>query len=291
MKPLDELSSGRRTTMKLSHGCFLMLCLLATGSGATGARPISAAVDQPSDPNMLIRLEDDLLSVKLADAPIKAVLQEIGRQGHIAVTIQGELTKTISIDVRRLPLEEGLQLLLRDCGWIAIGKKNGRIEQLIVAQKPDGPGRGGSREAPRDGPGDHQATSPDRHADGERSLTERLRTAAAVMERTAVKTFFDVGAHTPDPVAKLQAFGELVDAVSRDEVGQLLVMLQDKNLPPATWEQAFAPLADVLSAQERTALVRSLENRAVREELVSSFEQVYLFKSAQEREQLERGGR
>ena len=118
----------------------LTVCLVViTGLTVPPAHPVSAALEAPPPgENMLIRLEGDRLAVSLKEAPLKAVLEEIGRQGRIEVTIQGPLTKTISLEFHQLPLEEGLRRLLRGCGWMTVGRRNGKMEQLVVAETPEG---------------------------------------------------------------------------------------------------------------------------------------------------------
>ena len=112
------------------------------------------------------------------------------------------------------------------------------------------------------------------------------------MERDALKKFFDLIAHSPyDAAATLDAFGKVVDSLSTEEVGDLIGMFQDKAVAPSKWEEALAPLADVVTAEERTTIVRTLLDRDVRDEVLKSLEQVHLFKIAQAREALERASR
>ena len=270
--------------MKPLRASVLLLSLAAiTIFGVTWVQPISTAFDQVPNPDMIVSLEGDLLSVKLTNVPVRAVLDEIARQGRIAVSVRGELTDTISTEFRRLPLEEGLTQLLRNCGWIAVGRQGGRIERLVVAQKSVTNGAGPETRSVGSAETIATPADPPRVA-SDAAGAEPASVVAAMVGRPAVKTFFDVAAHRPDPPAKLEAFAGFVDAVTGAEVGQLLVMLQDADMPAATWERALTPLADVLTPQEQTTFVRSLGDRAVRDELISSFQQVYLFKSSQERE-------
>lgn len=274
--------------MNISGARFLTLGLGMAALAFTGTGAVSLAIDSPpTDPNMQVRVEGDRLTVKLKDASLKAVLAEIGRQGRIKVTIHGPLVKTISLEFRQLPLEEGLQRLLRDCGWIAVGHRDGRLEQLVVADNPDA----GRRMAPVEtalGQRSPALTS-DGGTKGSGLLpAERTRAVAAIMEKPALKTFFDVSAHVPDQAPKLEALRDVVDSLSLEEVGDVIGMLRHTSVPRAGWEEALAPLAEVVNAEEWAAIAGSLQDRAVRKEVLKSFEQIQLFKLAQAREALAR---
>ena len=262
---------------------FLTLCLVMTGLTFTGGQTVSIArEDLLADRNTLIQVEGERLTVKLTDVPLKAVLEEIGRRARIEVVFQGALTKTISIEFRQRPLEEGLRRLLRDCGWLAVGR-NGRVEKVVVAQTCGGVSRSAAGAATTSQPGDSSA--PDGRLEARKQPPgEAARAVTAVMERKVVKTLFDVAIHHPDQVAKLDAFRDVVNSLSAEEVGQVIGMLQDRSVPPSAWEEALAPLADVVTAEERTAVVRSLQDWGVREHVVRALEQVHLFKTMVKRE-------
>ena len=143
------------------------------------------------------------------------------------------------------------------------------------------------------GEGDRLVSGPaSAPAGGTRAMEQRpvepARAVAALMERKSVKAFFAVVTHTTDAPARLDAFAQVVASLSADEVGDIIGMLRDTTVPPSKWEEAFAPLADVVTAEDRTAMVRALQDRAVRHEVLKSLEQVQLFKAAQAREALER---
>ena len=271
----------------------LALCLAMTAllDPRAQAAPADLGVSQASE-NMVIRIDGDRLTVNLKDADLAAVLTEIGRHGHIDVIIQGSLRKTVSLEFQQIQMEEGLRRLLRGCGWMTVASRNGAIQQLVVAETPDGLTRGTPR-----GPAFFRPPAPPSGPDGrpnsvEQHPREPVRAVAALMEREAVKTFFDLRAHSPDDsAAMLDAFAKVVESLSLEDVGDLVGILKDKTMPPSKWEEVLAPLADILPAQERTALVRSLHDRSVRDVVLKSFEQVRLFKLAQAREALEEARR
>lgn len=271
----------------------LTFCLVMTGLLDPRAQAVSIALEAPqSSANTVIRVEGDRLTVKLKEAPLQAVLEEIGRQGHINVIIQGPIRKTVSIEFQQIRMEEGLRRLLRGCGWMSVGGGNGTMEQLVVAETPEGL----SFSAPH-GPAPLGQLGPSSGPEGsptpmeERGL-EPVRAVAALMERDTVKKFFDLFAHSPDdPAVILDAFGKVVESLSLEDVGALIRMLKDKTMPLSKWEEALTPLADAVTAQERSALVRSLQDRRIRDVVLKSFEQVQLFKMAQAREAREAASR
>jgi hypothetical protein len=241
---------------------------------------------------MVIQVEGGRLTVKLEDAPLKAALEEIGRQGHITVIVQGPLRTTISLEFQQVPMEEGLRRLLRGCGWMTVGGGNGTIEQVLVAETPEGLNPSALR-----GPHTRSQPGPSSGRDGgqpaiEQRPLEPVRAVAALMERDTLKKFFELLVHSPDdPAAMLDAFAKVVDSLSLEDVGDLIGMLKDKTMPLSKWEEALAPLADAVPAQERSALVRSLQNRSIRDVVLRSFEQVQLFKLAQAQEAQEAASR
>jgi hypothetical protein len=125
----------------------------------------------------------------------------------------------------------------------------------------------------------------------ERHPTEPARAVAAVMARKEVKAFFAVIIRTSEPRARLDAFAQAVASLDAAEVGHVIALLRDRTVPASTWEEALAPLADVVPAEERTAMVRALQDPAVRAEVLRALEQVHLFKTAQAQEARERHGR
>jgi hypothetical protein len=229
---------------------------------------------------MRIQVDRDRLTVQLKEAPLKAVLEEIGRRAGVKMIIQAPLTRTISTEFRDLPLEQCLERLLRDCGVVLItGYKGTTLEQVVVVSNdasvpPDqrqGPSSPISAREPEETPPDPPA-----------------RTLAALAERKAIKSLFDTILHNPDSIAKLDAFGEMVNEVQAGEVSMVLQMLQAESVQPAEWDVALAPLADVVSEQERRDIVRSLQTRANREYLVKMLEQVHLFKTMTDAEKQRR---
>jgi type II secretory pathway component GspD/PulD (secretin) len=277
--------------MKCSRAEFLTFCMAMTSLVFPCAQTVSTALEAPrTSETLLIQVEAGRLTVKLKEAPLNAVLQEVGRQARIKVSIREPFTRTISLEFQQLPLEEGLSRLLRECGSMTVSRKNGRVEQLVVAETLDSL----SRRRPR---GSAPASQPDPSSvpDGRRNAIDQRppeapHPLAALMERDALKHFFEVLTRPRyDPTATLEAFGEVVESLSAEEVGEVISMLQDKAVASSKWEEALAPMADFITPEDRTAVIRLLQDRLVREVVLKSLEQVQIFKIAQAREALERG--
>src|SRR5207253_2701419 len=119
---------------------------------------------------------------------------------------------------------------------------------------------------------------------GAASPTDRAAgTVAELTGREPIRSFFDALLHSPDQMAKMNAFRGVVNSVNAEEVGRVLGLLQDDTVPPSEWEAALAPLANVASPEERTAIVQGLQNRELRQTVVNMLGQLQLFKSMEER--------
>jgi len=277
--------------MKVLGAEILICCLvMMEGLAASRAHAVSPTPGAPhASESMVVRVVGDRLAVTLKEAPLRAVLEEIGRQGGIDVIIQGPLTKTVSLEFQPLPLDEGLRRLLRGCGWMTVGQRNGKVEQLVVAETPEGLSRAGlSGTGTLRQPGPSSTAGAGREVKAQRPL-EPVPTVAELMQRDALRNF--VGALIAprwDATVLVDAFGDVVDSLSAEEAGALVSMLRDKTTPPSKWDEALAALGDTVTAQERATIVRLLQDRDLREHVLKSFEQVQIFKLAQEQEALEK---
>jgi hypothetical protein len=84
----------------------MLVCLLTAGRAlAADQAPSISRGDRGNDQVMHIQMNRDRLTVQLKEAPLKAVLEEIGRRAGIQITIEGALTKNISMEFKDLPLE------------------------------------------------------------------------------------------------------------------------------------------------------------------------------------------
>jgi hypothetical protein len=84
--------------------------------------------EQPAPP--LVRYQDDGLTVRVTDAPLSEVLQELSRQS--GAQIRGDLreARTVSVDFEKVPLAQALARLLPDQNFALVYGKNGRLERI-----------------------------------------------------------------------------------------------------------------------------------------------------------------
>jgi hypothetical protein len=262
--------------MKISSAWLMLVLLLMAGPVEVVDQASSLAEGERAEgQEMRIQVNRGRLTVQLKAAPLKAVLEEIGRRAGIEMTIQGVFTTTISTEFHDLPLEEGLFRLLTGCGVMVTAHRGTILEQVTVILNEESPSPGQRQEiAPQER--GHKAT--------EVIPEPPARTIAAIADRQAIKGLFDAILHQPSTQAKLDAFREMVNSVQAAEVELVLQMLKDEPVRLAEWEAALAPLADVLSAKERQDIVRSLQTRANREYVVRVLEQVHQYKTMSEAE-------
>lgn len=94
-------------------GPLIVFVLMADQAFTADQTVPTAQRDRGDNQAMLIRFDRDRLAVKLREAPIKTVLEEIGRRAGIKIALPGSLTENISIEFDYLPLEQGLRRLLK----------------------------------------------------------------------------------------------------------------------------------------------------------------------------------
>ena len=84
--------------------------------------------EQPAPP--LVQYQDDGLTVRVTDAPLSEVLQELSRQS--GAEIRGDLreARTVSVDFEKVPLPQALARLLPDQNFALVYGKNGRLERI-----------------------------------------------------------------------------------------------------------------------------------------------------------------
>ncbi len=80
---------------------------------STGALGNNKSVDVSS----IIQVNDNLLTVKVKDIPLKKVLMEIAKQTPIKIVFYASAEENLVTDFSRLPMEKGLKKLLRDYNY------------------------------------------------------------------------------------------------------------------------------------------------------------------------------
>lgn len=94
--------------------------------------------------SLVVRVKDNLLTVKVKDIPLKYVLSKIAKQTSIKVTLHVPTEDPIFADFSDLPVEKGLKRLTRDYSSIFIyGLEKGKggepeIEEVIICAERGG---------------------------------------------------------------------------------------------------------------------------------------------------------
>lgn len=75
--------------------------------------PVCAAADSTNpmgeESSFAVRVSDNLLTVRVRGVPVETVLGEIAKQTQIKVFFHGAADRLISLDLSRVPLDEGLK--------------------------------------------------------------------------------------------------------------------------------------------------------------------------------------
>ena len=113
----------RRTTLALAAA----LCLAATaGQASEAAKDLS------------IHLRDGRLSLKADDAPLREVLEAVGRAGDFTVEVRGHVSGSVSPSIRAQPLQAAIARLLAPSPhsfFLRFAKSDGgpaRLARLVV---------------------------------------------------------------------------------------------------------------------------------------------------------------
>lgn len=89
---------------------FAVLSIVALASGDAQGRPQDAA-----GAGFSISVQRGLLTVNVTQAPLLAVLDELGRQTRVAITAaEGFDLEVVSVNVKNVPVDEGLRALLEN---------------------------------------------------------------------------------------------------------------------------------------------------------------------------------
>lgn len=105
--------SVRFIRSSLAAGIFLVLIMTSSAKGASGA------YNKEHLP-LLVRFEDNLLTVRGKEVPFERLLKEIAEKADITIVLKAPEGMVVSADFSDLPLERGLKRLARDCGLAII---------------------------------------------------------------------------------------------------------------------------------------------------------------------------
>ena len=202
----------------------------------------------------VVQVEDNLLTLRLKDAPLEKVLTEIAHQAGIQITFYGRMEGALSADFSDLPMEKGLRRLIRDFNYVFIyGAEKGRrgdpaIKELIIYSK--------------EGKGPHKRIAPRVIAPQEQS-SHGLKQASL---EALVKALED-----KDPEVREDAVDILAEVKDERAIAHLTkVLLNDKD--EDVRESAAEALGDLRDKRAIGPLVEALRDRdaGVRESAVDA---------------------
>jgi hypothetical protein len=93
--------------------CIYIILFLFMPVFSAGASASNKTVDNSS----VIQVEDNLLTVKVRDIPLKKVLMEIAKQKHIKFDFYASADDPLITNFSSLPMEKGLARLLRNYSY------------------------------------------------------------------------------------------------------------------------------------------------------------------------------
>ncbi len=95
---------------------------------STGVSGNNKSVDASS----VIQVEDNLLTVKAGDIPLKKVLIEIAKQKNIKIKFYASVEDSLISNFSSLPMEKGLAKLLRNYNYTLIKGEEHEIRKVII---------------------------------------------------------------------------------------------------------------------------------------------------------------
>lgn len=109
--------------------CLLLLC----GSASFDASADKKASTRQHSPPFTLTIKSDRLSLIAKDAPVKAVLADLGRRLHVEVVVKPPQNEKITTEFQDLTLDQALQQLSQR--YAATRDKQGRIVKVVVVPK------------------------------------------------------------------------------------------------------------------------------------------------------------
>jgi hypothetical protein len=125
--------------MKLSTQLMLGLFCLTVNLAPLGAwtQDEAGLVEETdlwsSDPPRLVRMTDDRLTVKVRDASVEELIEEIARQSGLNIVWYGTISERITLDFQGLALDQALARILRQHSF-ALASAQGREGQGTAAR-------------------------------------------------------------------------------------------------------------------------------------------------------------
>lgn len=114
------------TCHRCRAGSALIGIAVLVAGGATAAAPVELAV------------EDDRVAVRATAAPLRAVLEAIGRECDIAIRSHAELQQPVTVSLGPAPATEVLHRLLRDHSYMLLAGLGADDDRLLWILAPGG---------------------------------------------------------------------------------------------------------------------------------------------------------
>jgi hypothetical protein len=92
-------------------------------SGTAGAETSTAPEPAPGKSDLEISVTDGLLSVRLSNAEILPVMEELSRKTGMRIKLDQGASKRISLTFSRMPFDKGIRNLVRPLNYAMIWKK------------------------------------------------------------------------------------------------------------------------------------------------------------------------
>jgi hypothetical protein len=184
-----------------------------------GLLPLVALV-AGADEERLIALHGDALTVRLVNAPVTEVLEDIGRQSGAQIRGTVQIPRAISTEFADVPLPEALHRLLGDQDFALVYSDTGQLRAVKLLDASDGP-------PPQPKPIETSTTELMRVVSGHDPVKLNGVLADAVGAPTAsIVQLFDLGMGHDAPIVRLEAVRAMVALLESDERVRNALMTQ-----------------------------------------------------------------
>jgi hypothetical protein len=263
--------------MRTVISAFLVIFLLLANEASAADRMAPTDQMELEDQRVLfIQIDQGRLSVRLNAAPIRLVLEEIGRSTGIEIVPLTSLDQIISDEFEDLPLEEGVQRLLKNygLGLVTAVRDNHPLEKVFVVEGVSSvrPGRRQVNPPPRR---DQKPKQQQSRAD------QRVQAFASMMGKEQIKRYLEAFVKNPYKMPDIELFADAVEAVSAEELEPIIKMLEDEKTPLSEWKATLSPLDDVMGPLARGSVIGHMQNSGVRKNVLSELKVIHQYKVGQ----------
>ena len=206
-----------------------------------GALVGGGAVGRPgAEPNVVVQMEGDLLSVNAEEVPLKDIVAEIERATSIRISGEAKLDPQVvnqaqTVRFHELKVEEAFRRLLPDHNFVVVHSSDGIEIDIHAPGQGSQPASQGTRTVGQAAPSAPQAApSAPQAAPG--------APQAAPSDPTILR---DTALSDPDPRKRAQAMSQLSRAPDKEIAGETAASVLDRDREPVVLRSAL----DALGAQ------------------------------------------